>query len=140
VQHFTGSPVVNDGSHRDRDIDRLAFAAPAIAALAVTAALGFMFGIEAEVKKRIVVLAGDQRHIAAAAAVAAAGSAAGNEFLTPERKAAVTAVAGFNVDYNFVYKHVYSSRTTQRDARTIWQEKGMRRALCARTLTIIRRL
>jgi len=36
VQHFAGFPIVNDGSYRDSDIDGLAFAAPAIAALAVT--------------------------------------------------------------------------------------------------------
>jgi hypothetical protein len=91
-------------------------------------------------KESIVVLAGDQNYVAAAAAIAAAGSPAGNEFFAPERKATVTAVAGFYCNDYFVDKHVYSSRTTQRDARTIWMENGVRRALCARTLTIIRRL
>jgi hypothetical protein len=104
VQHFAGFPVVNHGSYRDRDIDGFAFAAPAIAAFAVTPALGFMFGIEAEVKKRVVVLAGDQSHVAAIPSIAAAGTAARNEFLAPERETAVTAVAGFDVNYNFVYK------------------------------------
>ena len=105
MQHLAGLPVVNDGSDGRGDVDRCAFAALAIAAFAVTAALGFMFGIEAEMQQRVVVLAGDQDHVAAVAAVAAAGTAAGNEFLAPERKTAVAAVAGFDGDYDFVDKH-----------------------------------
>ncbi len=46
VQHLAGFPVVDHGAYRDRNIDRLAFAALAIAAFAMTPALGFMFGIE----------------------------------------------------------------------------------------------
>jgi len=71
----------------------------------VTAALGFVLGVETEVKERVVVLAGDQDHIAAAAAVAAAGSAARNEFFAPEGEAAVAAVAGFDGDYDLINKH-----------------------------------
>jgi hypothetical protein len=66
-----------------------------------------MFGIETEVKQRVVVLAGDQSHVAAVASIAAAGSAARNEFFAPKREAAVTAVAGFDRNYDFVDKHAY---------------------------------
>ena len=76
-----------------------ALAALAIAAFAVAAALGLMFGIKAEMEKRVVVLAGDQGDIAAAASVAAAGTAAGNVFLAPKGQAAVAAVAGLNVGW-----------------------------------------
>jgi hypothetical protein len=51
------------------------------------------------------VLAGDQSHVAAVASIAAAGTAAGYELLAPERKTAVAAVAGLDVDYNFINKH-----------------------------------
>jgi hypothetical protein len=66
-----------------------------------------MFGVETEVQQRIVMLAGDQDHIAALASVAAAGPAARDKFFAPEREAAVAAVAGFDGDYNLINKHVY---------------------------------
>jgi len=76
--------------------------AGALAALAVAAPLAFVFGIEAEMEKSIVVLAGDQHDIAAPAPVAAAGTAARDVFLAPERKAAVAAVAGFDGNDYFI--------------------------------------
>ena len=88
-----------------------------IAAFAVTSALGFVFGIEAEVKQRVVVLAGDHDHVAAVAAVAAAGAAARNELLAPERKAAVAAVAGFDVDVDFIDKQ-------RGECRRAWTSRG----------------
>jgi hypothetical protein len=77
-----------------------------IAALAVASALRFVFGIEAEVKKRVVVLAGGHDDVAAAPAVAAARTAARDEFLAPERKTPVAAVAGFDQNPDFVYKQL----------------------------------
>ena len=64
----------------------LAFAilALAIAAFAMTSALGFMLGVKAEMQQRVVVLAGDQDHVAAVASVAAAGTAARDEFFATE--------------------------------------------------------
>src|SRR5271156_4932043 len=53
-------------------------------------------------EQRVVVGAGHQHDVATAASVAAAGAAAGDEFLTPERKTAVPAVAGLHEDFYFV--------------------------------------
>ena len=87
------------------DLDRIALAARAVAAFAVPAALGLVFGIEAEMEQRVVVLARDHDDVAAAAAVAAARAAARDELLPPEREAAVAAVAGFHGNSDFVDKH-----------------------------------
>ena len=75
-----------------------------VAALAVTAALGLVFGIETEMEQRVVVLARDHHHVTAAPAVAAARTAARDKLLAPERKTAVAAVAGFDGNDDFVYE------------------------------------
>jgi len=76
--------------------------AGALAALAVAAPLAFVFGIEAEMQKSIVVLARDQYDIAAPASITAAGAAARHVFLAPERKTAVAAIAGFDGNDYFI--------------------------------------
>ena len=106
VQHFAGIGVVNHGTDRSRNFDRISVAALAVAALAVAAALGLMFRIEAEMQQRVVVRTGHHHHIAAAAAVAAARTAARDELLAAERKTAVAAVAGFHADFYFVDKQL----------------------------------
>ena len=83
----------------------LSVATGPVAAFSVTAALGLVLRVEAEVEQRVVMLAGHEYHVAAAPAVAAAGTAPGNELLAPERKTAVAAVAGFDLDFNFVDEH-----------------------------------
>ncbi len=75
VQHLARLHVVNNRADRRGDVDGMAIAALFVAALSVTAALGLVFGIKAEVKKCVVVLAGHQSHVTAASAVAAAGTA-----------------------------------------------------------------
>src|SRR5262249_32197174 len=55
-----------------------------------------------KVQKSVVMLAGDQSHVAAAAAVAAAWSAARNELLAPERKTPVATVAGLHQNSYFI--------------------------------------
>src|SRR5579862_3641945 len=109
VEQFAGDSIIDDGSDRGRNVNRRALAAGAVAAFAMTAAFGLVFGVEAEMKQRVVMLAGHQRHVAAASAVATARSAAGNEFLAPERKTPVAAVAGFHVDSYFVYEQLLFS-------------------------------
>jgi len=64
-----------------------------------------MFRIEAEVEKRVVVRTCHQRDIAASAPIAATGPPPRNEFLAPERKTTVAAVAGFYRNDDFVNKH-----------------------------------
>ena len=55
----------------------------------MTAALGFVFRIEAEMHERIVALARFHDHVAALAAVAAGRTAARNELLPPEGQTAL---------------------------------------------------
>ena len=59
----------------------------------MAAALRFVFGVEAEMEESVVVRAGHKDDVAAAPTVAAAGASTRDEFLTPERKTAITAVA-----------------------------------------------
>src|SRR5580700_5888932 len=69
VDQLTRGGVINDGADRRGDFLRFAFAARAIAAFAVTAALGFMFGVETEMEQRVVVLAGDEDDVPTTSAV-----------------------------------------------------------------------
>ena len=55
--------------------------------------------------ERIAVRIGDEVDRAALAAVAAIRTAARNELLAPEAESAATAVAGFDVDVDFVDEH-----------------------------------
>ena len=61
--------------------------------------------MKAEVDERVDVRAGDDVDRAAVAAVAAARAAARHELLAAERQAAAAAVAGFDVDVDFVDEH-----------------------------------
>jgi hypothetical protein len=87
--------VANHRSHGHRHFYAFSLAASAVAALAVSASLGSMFRVVPEVKQRVVVFARYENDIAAPSAVSAARAASRNKLLAPERKAAVTAVAGF---------------------------------------------
>src|SRR5579862_9800421 len=109
VQHFTGFRILHYGANRSGDFDGSAIVTGLVAAFAVPAALGFVFGIEAEMQERVVVRAGDHNHVAATAAVAAAG----DELLAAKRETTVAAVAGFDANDDFVYKHVGLSRNAE---------------------------
>ena len=106
VKHLAGLGVVNDRADGCGYVHRVAVAPFFIATLAVTSALGFVLRIEAEVKKSVVVLAGHQSYVAAAAAVASARTTSGDVFLAAKRQTTVAAVAGFNLNRNFVYEQV----------------------------------
>ena len=66
---------------------------------------GFELGVEAEVDERVLGGRRDDVDGAAAAAVAAVGTAAGDELLAAEAQAAVAAVAGRDLDVDFVDEH-----------------------------------
>ena len=55
-QPLAGVLVVDDGADGHRQLDRLAVVPCPVAALAVTAALGFVLGVEAEMEQGVVVL------------------------------------------------------------------------------------
>ena len=69
------------------------------------AALGVELRVEAVVDEGVGVRAGDDEDRAAVAAVAAARAAARDELLAAERQAAVSAVAGYDVNVDFVNEH-----------------------------------
>ena len=74
-------------------------------AFALPAALGGELRREAEVNERVAVRIGDEIDRAALAAVAAVGAAARDELLAPEAEGAAAAVAGVDVDVDFVDEH-----------------------------------
>jgi hypothetical protein len=97
--------VVDRRAHGNLDGDSLAFMASPVAALAVPASLRRVFGIEAEMQESVLVDGRLHDDIAAAAAIAAAGTATRNVFLAAERQTAIAAIARFDRDSYFIYKH-----------------------------------
>jgi hypothetical protein len=57
------------------------------------------------VKQGIAVLARKEDYVAASATIASAGSSTRNELFAPERKAPISAVAGFDGDDDLVDEH-----------------------------------
>ena len=105
VEALAGGFVVDHGADGHLDVERAALGAGPLAALAVTAALGLVLGVEAELEQGVLVDGGDQHDVAAAAAIAAARPAARDEFLTAEGQASVAAVARFYQNSRFVDEH-----------------------------------
>ena len=113
MQFFASFGVVDDRTYRGLDIDRLPFVTGTVAAFSMPASLGFMFGVEAEVEKRILMGTGDQVDAAPASTISTARPAAWNELLPAKGQTAVTAVAGLYVDSYFVDKHEWAGVTTR---------------------------
>ena len=105
VEQLASSVVVDQGANRNRNLDRHAVTARAIAALAVAPTLGFVLGIEPEMEEGVVMYARYQDDVPTAASVAAAGPAARDELLAPEGHAAVAAVASLHPDSCLVNEH-----------------------------------
>ena len=76
---FAGVCVVNDSSNGNRKLDIFPISAGSVAAFSMPAAFGGMFRIEAEMEKRVVVLAGDQDNVSALAAITTARTTARNK-------------------------------------------------------------
>ena len=104
-QQLSGFGVMHFGSDGHRQLNSSAIAACAVAAFAVPTALRSVLGIEPEMQQRIVVLARNERDIAAVAAVTAARATARHELLAPEGQATVSAVARLQRNYYFINEH-----------------------------------
>ena len=91
------------GRHLEHQIG--ARPAGAVRPLAVAAPPGSELGMETVVHQRVAMRAGAQYDRAAAAAVAAVRPAAGDVLLAPEAHTPVAAVAGRNLDVDFVDEH-----------------------------------
>ena len=113
---FIGIDVVHHRAHRHRDGLVLAGLAIHLAAHAVFTALGFEAGFVAEIHQGIEIFIGNQPNIATTAAIAAIGAAQRNEFLAPERNAAVAAIAGGHHDFCFVYEFHTREPITRKEA------------------------
>lgn len=94
----------DEGADRNVNLEVVAVATRAQRSFTLAAAFGGELGCEAEVDERVAVGIGDEIDGAAAAAVAAIGSAARNEFLPAETESAAAAVAGGDMDLDFVYE------------------------------------
>src|SRR6185437_10042134 len=89
-----------------------AFAARAVRAFAVTAALGLVFRVVAKMDERIVALAGFKDHVAATAAIPAGRTAARNKFFAAKGHAAVASVARLDADPCFIDEHAWDSSSS----------------------------
>ena len=97
--------VVHDRPDRNFQKNVFAFAPGLVRAFAVASALGFVFGIEAEMHQRVMPLAGFHDHVSAFAAVAARRPAARNKFLPAKGHAAIAAVARLHPNFCLIDKH-----------------------------------
>ena len=105
VYTLAGVGIVDDRPDRDLQDNVRALAPGPVGTFAVASALRLVLGIEAEVDKGVVALAGFHDDVAAAAAVAARGPAARYELLAAEGEASVAAVASLYADIGFVDEH-----------------------------------
>jgi hypothetical protein len=105
VQHFARIGIVDDGSNRHWQLNRLTFLAASITAFAVPATLRGVLGIEPEVKQCVVVRAGHHRDVATTAAVAATRSAPRHVLLPTESQTPVAAIPGLYADFDFIDEH-----------------------------------
>ena len=105
--------IAHEDERADRhgDLEVVAVAPGLERALAAAAALGVELRGEAEVNERVAVRIGDEIDRAALAAVAAIGTAARDELLAAEAERAAAAVAGLDVDVDFVDEHRVRIRT-----------------------------
>src|SRR5512142_662287 len=105
VNQLAGVFVINQRSDRNFQNDVFTLGARAIRPLTVPAALRLVLGVEAEVDKRVVLLARFHDDVAAAAAIAARWPSPRNKLLPPEGHAAIPAVPGNYPNFRFIDKH-----------------------------------
>jgi hypothetical protein len=105
VDQLAGGFVVNDRADRDLQDDIFALAASAVRAFAVAAALGLVLRVVAKMDQSVVALAGFDDDVSAAAAISAGRAAARNKLLAAKGHAAVSAVAGLDLDSCLIDEH-----------------------------------
>ena len=99
-----GGLLEHERAHRQVEDQILALAPVALAAHATLPVLRLVVAHDAKVVQAQKARIGAQDDAAAVAAVAAVRPAAGYEFFTPERHAAVPALTGLDADYSFIHK------------------------------------
>ena len=97
--------IDHDGAQGHAEEGRFTFAAMAVFALAVLAALGFPVGLIFVVDEIIGVVVAHEDDVSAASAIAAVGAAPGLVFFAAEGHAAAPAVAGFHFNHALVDEH-----------------------------------
>ena len=108
LDDLVGRGIAHDRAARHLNDQILAALAGAAAALPVHAVGRGVFALIAEVHQRGKIVVHAQDDVAAAAAVAAVRPARRDIFLAVERHGAVSAVAGLDGYFNFIYKHQLS--------------------------------
>ena len=106
VNNLASILVVDDRPDRNFQDDVFAFGACPVRTLPVASALGFVFGIKAEMNKRVVLLARFHDHVAASTTIATRRTAARDEFLAPEGHAAVAAATRSYPNFGLINKHL----------------------------------
>ena len=99
----------DESSQRHADDQILRVLAAAASSPAVFSARRGVFSFVAEIGKRAEVGVGKKNDVAASAAVAAVGTACRDILLAVKRHRSVAAVARFDFDVRFIYKHICSS-------------------------------
>src|SRR5206468_6666728 len=95
----------HERAHRHIELEIGASMAGAVRTLPVVAARCAELRVEAVVDQRVRVRVGDDENRSAVAAVAAARAAAGHELLATEGETAASAMAGRDVNVDFVDEH-----------------------------------
>src|ERR1044071_6762033 len=101
-QNFAAARIADDRADRHRSDFVLAAPAVLVLAAAVLAAAGAIKPLIAEIEQRREIGIGHRDDVAAGAPVAAVGPAARDVFFAAKAHAAASAVAGFDLDFDFV--------------------------------------
>ena len=105
LDDFAGGTVFDNRSGRYGNFEVFGVFAVALGGHAGLSVLCDEFTAVFEVQKRVLTLVNDKNDIAAFSAVAAVRSAVRNILFPVERHAAVSAVAGLDIDFYFIKKH-----------------------------------
>jgi hypothetical protein len=104
-QHFIGLLIDDDGADRKGHDHILSSSSGAIGGASLATDFRFVVFLVAEVEERRHARRRFKHDIAAVAAIATVRSAARHEFFASKTACAVAAVAGFDMDTDFIDKH-----------------------------------
>ena len=106
---LTGLEILHDRADRDTDAQVCAALAVHLAVHAVAAVFSHKLVLEPEILERRQFLGGVEDHVAALAAVTAVRTAIGDVLFRMERHHTVTTVAGLDMYFRMIDKHVFRS-------------------------------
>jgi hypothetical protein len=104
TQQLFGISLVDTGPYRHADFKVIAAGTGAIALATLDTGLGTVARLKAEIDQGVQAAVCHQPNAAAIAAIPAIGTSALDEFFTVKAHAAITASAGFNHNFCFIYE------------------------------------